>query len=280
MFAFFIFIITISLSIISIRQRKSNQILGEIVAQTKVHKVHNAEIYSNIGVGIRDGSYVSKCPACAEWINLEATICKFCQNKVESTNLKLREAMQEIDNNIAEANFAYNRRLQEEKEALREQRKERRKALLRSPLFRGSMAIILIIAITLIGIRVQSTFSQKAAYNKATAMPSSASELAKSWKSIIEECEILDEFYVLNVGDQKVKLSILISENFLDPYGQTTSTAGAVCFSKKAFAIDVLKKFGRVSGNQWYYLQNDFQVNMRSDLYGNGYVIEFTWYSR
>ena len=242
------FSISITLSIFAIRQRKNNKLLGELVAQTKVG---NADIYSNVGVGIRDGSYVSKCPACAEWINIEATICRFCQEKVESTNQKLREAMQEIDISIAEAKFALVLRRQEQK-----------KALLRNPLFRGSIAVILIIVITLIGIRVQSTF----AYNKATAMPSSASELTKYWNSIIEECEFPKNSYELTVENQNVWLHISV-----DVYGSvSTTTTSAACFSKKAFAIDVFKRLNEKIG-EGIYLRNYFRISY------SGGILEFSW---
>ena len=90
---FFIFMITTSITLTGfvIRQRKNNRMLGELVAQTKVEY---AQRYSSIGVGLQNQTYVSKCPACAEWINIEAKLCKSCQNNVELHNLNLREGMQ------------------------------------------------------------------------------------------------------------------------------------------------------------------------------------------
>jgi bisphosphoglycerate-dependent phosphoglycerate mutase len=75
---FFIFMITTSLTLTGfvIRQRKNNRMLGELVAQ---NKVSGHDRYSRLNVGVKNQEYVSKCPSCAEWINLEAKVCKSCQ---------------------------------------------------------------------------------------------------------------------------------------------------------------------------------------------------------
>ena len=274
----FIFMITTSITLVGfvIRQRKNNRMLGEVVAQSKVD---NAQRDSNVGIGVQNQAYVSRCPACAEWINLEAKVCKSCQNDVMSHNLSLKKEMKKIDIDISEADLA--------RKSLE---KAQRDALVKSPIFKGLCWFILIFVIILVGLRVPSTFS----YYKATGTPSSALELAKSWNSIIEECQfstltqsfnpsknqpeakvkVYPSFTATVEEDRYVELWIRLEGDYLlpnSPIGQKV-----LCFSKNALGIDAIKKFDG---------KKEFSINFRNnfsaylyfnDYYGEDYI-EFNW---
>ena len=100
---FIIFMISTSLTLAGfvIRQRKNNRMLGELVAQNKVSL---QDRYSKLNVGMKNQEYVSRCPSCAEWINLEAKVCKSCQQSVEEHNLAKKEAIDFINNFISDCN--------------------------------------------------------------------------------------------------------------------------------------------------------------------------------
>jgi hypothetical protein len=242
----FIFMITTSITLTGfvIRQRKNNRMLGELVAQTKVE---NAQRYSQIGVGVRNQAYVSKCPACAEWVNLEAKVCKSCQNNLEGHNLNLREKMQRVDENIADADKARIAR-----------NKKQREAVLKNPFFRALLGILLVITIIVAGIRIQSTVS----YYRATSTPSSSLDLIKSWNSIIDECKFLgtvtkpravdDDLGGVNLG---IQLGIPLQNfDWKSRLGQEI-----ICFSEKALSIDVSKELDVDAVNN-IHLRNSFKL--------------------
>jgi len=253
---------SITLTGIVIRQRKNNRMIGELVAQTKVE---HGDRYSNLGVGVQNQAYVSKCPACAEWIKIEAKVCKSCQNDVETHNLHLRKAMQELDSRISEAKTA---EVAANKVRLASN-KVKRSDLYKRPIFKVSLGLFLVILITLAGIRVNSTLN----YNKATSMPSSASELAKSWNLIIEECQLMTsggEIEKVYVGDTYVNLEV-----DLPLYWQPARKAAIACFSQKALGIDVFKK---IKGEKEISidLRNKFSIEFYINVYRSE-RIAFHW---
>lgn len=263
---FLIFMITTSITLTGfvIRQRKNNRMLGELVAQTKVESTQR---YSSIGIGLQNDTYVLKCPFCAEWINLEAKVCKSCQNDVESHNLKARESVVKIDAEITEASLSWDA-----------SKKRQREALIKHPHIRLSAGLILIIMIILFGLRVQSTLS----YNKATEVPSSSFALARSWNSIVEECQFLainpkliimpsarkDEYGSVSLW---IQLGRPLSEfDWNTPLGQAS-----ICFSKKALGVDVSKKLDP-NVNGYINLRNSFSIYGKRELT----YIGFDWSKR
>jgi hypothetical protein len=69
----------LALTLITVRQRKANKYLRDLSSATKIHTENE---YSEIGIAIRAGEYLVKCPDCAEFIKLEANICKNCHRDV------------------------------------------------------------------------------------------------------------------------------------------------------------------------------------------------------
>jgi hypothetical protein len=87
----------ITLTIVVLRQRKANKYLSELSGATRV--ITDGE-YSSIGVAIRSGEKLLKCPECAEYINVEAKICKDCQSDVSSFTSQKGIELQELTNKI------------------------------------------------------------------------------------------------------------------------------------------------------------------------------------
>lgn len=69
----------LALTLITVRQRKANKYLKDLSSATKIHTENE---YSEIGIAIRAGEYLVKCPDCAEFIKLEANVCKNCHRDV------------------------------------------------------------------------------------------------------------------------------------------------------------------------------------------------------
>ena len=172
---FFIFMITTSITLTGfvIRQRKNNRMLGELVAQNKVDGYNR---YSKLNVGIRNQEYVSKCPSCAEWINLEAKVCKSCQAPVAEHNSAIKKNMALLDQELQEMQIA--------KEQLN---KEQLRSLFNNKIFRISVATALVLILFFAITNILSTVK----YNKLTSMPTSASALVNSWEKAVNECRFL-----------------------------------------------------------------------------------------
>ena len=252
---FFLFMITTSLTLTGfvIRQRKNNRMLGELVAQ---NKVDSRSGYSKLDVGVKNKEYVSKCPACAEWISLEAKVCKSCQRNVLEHNLGIRESMKQIDDEIKQSELelkAYNR--------------DRRTALLKNPIFRVSLALVIAFSLFISAAFIQSSIR----YRKATAMPVSASSLIKSWDSIIVECGFPNgpSTPKAKLYDSRlVVLDISLTSNlgafdWSSPLGKKVQ-----CFSKKALATNVSKKLNS-DGSVDIDLPNTYAIqglNDKSDI--------------
>ncbi len=87
----------ISLTIVVVRQRKANKYLSELSGATRL--ITDSE-YSSIGVAIRSGEKLLKCPQCAEYINIEAKICKDCQSDVSSFTAQKRNELENLTKQI------------------------------------------------------------------------------------------------------------------------------------------------------------------------------------
>jgi len=261
----FMFLTSFTLAGFVIRQKKSNRMLGEIAAQSRIENVHR---YSVLGIGLRNQEYVSRCPACAEWMYLLANICATCQHNVESYNLNLERAMQEIDADIVATNFA--------REA---SGKAKWDAFIKNRLFRASVGISAVVIISLVGFQAQSTYR----YNKTTAMPDSASALVISWNSIMREC-----LGVRGTGNwanenEYGRVSVQMRLPYINgvfPDWNTPTGQEIVCFSKKALAFDVSKDFGtqQIRDNR-VSLRNSFEISIEYGYYGGSNVatVQFSW---
>jgi hypothetical protein len=277
----FMFLTSFTLTGLVIRQKKSNRMLGEIAAQSKVENAHR---YSRLGIGLRNQEYVSKCPACAEWMYLLANVCATCQHNVESHNLNLERAMREIDAGISAAEEA---RLASRK-AKRVSNKNRRSIFFKSPLFRTSLGSIFAIVIISVGLQAQSTYTS----NKATSLPSSPSELKRSWNSIITECQFstVTEQSIQAIESDDKAVSVVIKLPWtLGTFPDWSSPTGQaiVCFSKKALAIDVSKEFinaneNRISLRNFYLVEISFynSYSFQTDKRTQNARVEFSWGSR
>ena len=245
---FFLFMITTSLTLTGfvIRQRKHNRMLGELVAQ---NKVDSRSGYSKLDVGVKNKEYVSKCPACAEWISLEAKVCKSCQRNVLEHNLGIRESMKQIDDEIKQSELdlkAYNR--------------DRRKALLKNPIFRVLMVLVIAFSLFISVVFIQSSIR----YRQATALPSNAYSLIKSWNSIVVKCDMK----VDRVGTPKaelwestgtVTLQIDLTSDLVSFDWNSSLGKQIICFSENALAINVSEKLDPNSVNN-IDLRNGYSI--------------------
>lgn len=83
----------LTLTLITIRQRKANKYLKDLSSATKI--ITDNE-YSEIGIAIRAGEYLVKCPDCAEFIKLEANVCKNCHRDVATFTQGKREELASV----------------------------------------------------------------------------------------------------------------------------------------------------------------------------------------
>jgi hypothetical protein len=243
---FYIFMITTSITLTGfvIRQRKNNRMLGELVAQNKVNGYNR---YSKLNVGMRNQEYVSKCPSCAEWTNLEAKVCKSCQSSVAEHNSAIKESMARLDQELNELQIA---KAQHNKEQMR--------SLFKNKIFRISVIAALIIILFL----AISNILSRAKYNKLTAMPTSASALVNSWESVVNECRFLGitpktKPEIGSTGG--VELSIDIPSNLESFDWDSVLGKEIICFSEKALGLDVSKKLDSNSVNN-VNLQNRYSI--------------------
>jgi len=80
----------LTLTLITIRQRKANKYLQDLSSATKIVTKNE---YSEIGIAMRAGEYLVKCPDCAEFIKLEANVCKNCNRDVSTFTHTKREEL-------------------------------------------------------------------------------------------------------------------------------------------------------------------------------------------
>lgn len=260
---FFIFMAITSFSLLgfALRQRKSNELMKELVTQGKIQ---NNSIYSSLDIQVKDKEFVSRCPSCAEWINLRANICKYCSTDVEDYNLNLAESMRQIDE--AESRVQLERKIENNEKQVA--RREVRKSILRSPLFRASIIIIFSISTFFLVTNVQSNIR----YKNATVMPAGSFALAKSWESRAIECGFPKDFGKQNtwISDSTNNVSLTISTNASFEWGSTLGKR-IICFSEKSLGINISKKFStRDSG--YKELRNGYSI-----YYFQGESVIFSW---
>jgi hypothetical protein len=257
---FFIFMITTSLTLTGfvIRQRKNNRMLGELVAQ---NKVSGHDRYSRLNVGVKNQEYVSKCPSCAEWINLEAKVCKSCQLSVTEHNHAKKEAMRLLDQEAKElrmANYAQKRR--------------QLQAIKKNRFFRTSIALTLVVVLFFAMANIVSVVK----YKKATSMPASAAALSLSWDSAVTGCREYGVAVhpVSKISkDGTVYLSFILLSNAKDLDWDSSLGKEITCFAKKALGVDVSKKLNLLEYNE-IELPNGFSISSDPDRQ----FIRFDWY--
>jgi hypothetical protein len=91
---FVLTMVVISLAGISIRIQKGNQLQKKSIEQSLVKTDAN---YSEFGIFRQGDRTVIKCPSCAEFISIEAKICKNCHSNVEKQVADLTRKMRELD---------------------------------------------------------------------------------------------------------------------------------------------------------------------------------------
>jgi len=231
------------------RQKKNNRMLGELVAQ---NKVDNASKYSSVGVGMRNNEYVSKCPSCAEWIKLEAKVCKACQNNVEEHNSEIKESMKAID---FQTQMAIDARSQASR--------ERRQDLFHNPLFRVLVGVVLIVVLFLAG----SNIIANNRFKKATAAPKDANAVIQTWKSAIAKCsipasEVRNEPSADDLG--WVSLDFQLPSTLSKFEWDSERGKRLICFSNTALGFDLTDKIN-MNGVNNINLPNGYSLFGSSD---------------
>jgi hypothetical protein len=224
----FIFMITTSITLTGfvLRQKKNNKMLGELVAQNKVNQ---ASRYSAIGIGMQNQEYVSKCPACAEWIKLEAKVCRACQKNVEDHNSNLKDSMTKIDLDLQTA-----------VDAKKKADKELRQQLFRNPFFRVLVGLLIVVGLIFISLNVAAMIR----FNRGTAAPESASALVQKWNQTISECSI--PLYEVvgkpDPSDGLIGVSFSLGNTLSDFDWNSDRGKRLICFSNNALGFDLTKK--------------------------------------
>jgi hypothetical protein len=256
---FLIFMISTSLTLAGfvIRQRKNNRMLGELVAQNKVSV---QDRYAKLNVGMKNQENVSRCPSCAEWINLEAKVCKSCQQSVEEHNLAKKEAMKLLDQEAKELRIAGYIKKRQQLRAIRS-----------SKFFRLSVAVLLLIILFFAVTNIASTLK----YKRATAMPSSVSALRLSWDSAVTDCR---QYGVAVHPTSKISyeqglfLVFSLPSNVEDFDWDSSLGKEIICFSEKALGVNVSKKLNLFDSKD-IELQNNFSIS----AYPEKQYVGFYW---
>jgi hypothetical protein len=178
---FGLLMVVISLAGISIRIQKGNKLQKKSIEQSLVRADAR---YSEFGIFRQGDRTVIKCPSCAEFISLEAKICKNCQSNVEKHVADLIKKMKEFDVNK-------NREAEVRKIELAKARAESSKK------FKKNLPKITLIVVVIIGTlfggfkfidRRAETNAKKNQENLVVLYQREMELIANSWNQSLNEC--------------------------------------------------------------------------------------------
>jgi hypothetical protein len=176
---FILTMVVISLAGISVRIQKGNKLQKKSIEQSLVKT--DAK-YSELGIFRQGDRTVIKCPSCAEFISIEAKICKNCQSNVEKHVADLTRKMKELDED--QSQFLVEQREISEKK--REEQSQKFKKNL------PKIALVVIIG-TFFGVLKfadnKAKINTKKIQEKLVALyPRDMELIANSWDKILSEC--------------------------------------------------------------------------------------------
>ena len=202
----------LSLTIVVLRQKKANKYLSELSGATRV--ITDTEYFS-IGVAIRSGEKLLKCPQCAEYINIEAKICKDCQSDVSVFTGQKRIELEELNKSISAEKVKNNL--------------ARKKNITTVTI--GIISTVLVFSlISTVGNKI----SERNAKNELDEKLSRIEKEYRNWESIAQECKFTN-------GIEKD------DSDFEDPI----SPVSEVSTSQRILRADIEKFWDTESGIKW-----------------------------
>ena len=214
----------LTLTLITIRQRKANKYLKDLSSATKI--ITDNE-YSEIGIAIRAGEYLVKCPDCAEFIKLEANVCKNCHRDVATFTQGKREELAKIS----------------ELKTLARQSKD---AASKSTGIRVAVVIFAILGSYLLFNFVSSAISNNKTENSVADRTSAIDAEYSKWNSAVTQCVYALRITKDYVGDSPLE-NLYIGAQFpvrdmTNFWGSSQGTA-LDCFSSLIYGIKLSKYF-------------------------------------
>ena len=214
----------LTLTLITIRQRKANKYLKDLSSATKI--ITDNE-YSEIGIAIRAGEYLVKCPDCAEFIKLEANVCKNCHRDVATFTQGKREELAKIS----------------ELKTLARQSKD---AASKSTGIRVAVVIFAILGSYLLFNFVSTAISNNKTENSVADRTSAIDAEYSKWNSAVTQCGYALRITKDYVGDSPLE-NLYIGAQFpvrdmTNFWGSSQGTA-LDCFSSLIYGIKLSKYF-------------------------------------
>ena len=245
----FFLCLSLSLTVLFVKQRKQTKLLKSLSSPDKVMAIDS---YSNFGVARRGDELVVKCPACAEWIKIEANICKFCQREVSDLTRELREEVARLDNQ--------RHKLQTE---ITKMRKERNKRLVQDWRFR-SVSIVIVFSITLL--IVQSVASDRSRKETIEAIAGGDRAAIARWESQLRDCGI--SLYKIHQDSSNDFNLVLYLDSPLKNYDWSKTVGREInCFSKRALGFKLSDKLDWDGDlGQWVGVSEKLQIWLGGNL--------------
>jgi hypothetical protein len=214
----------LTLTLITIRQRKANKYLQELSSATKIVTQND---YSEIGIAIRAGEYLVKCPNCAEYIKLEASVCKNCQRDIAGFTQNKREELLKVS---------------EYKTLVRQSQDAANK----SKGIKIGLVIFAILAsyflIHFISVAISNNNAEIAVESRTSAIDS---EYAK-WSSAVKQCEYAFHISKDDVGDSPLEdlyLGVQFPIKEMANFWSSSQGIALDCVSKSILGINLSKYF-------------------------------------
>lgn len=217
---------------------------------------------SDLGVELQGGIEVIKCSSCAEWVKLEAIVCRFCGKDISEITKVIQSELKKRRAEIFQ--------IQAERDRMQALKKDNHRILVLK--FLRNFKISIPLALLLVSILTVSSFNlmQRA---KLTNIPEKVSMnvpyATALWKKYLDECGV--EYYVYNSTDtEKYHLDIvLLGTNGQSlAWGQdfywTSSYADKInCFTRKSVGFSISRRV-EVDGSVDQVVDNAIEIYLSS----------------
>jgi uncharacterized C2H2 Zn-finger protein len=214
----------LTLTLITIRQRKANKYLQDLSSATKIVTKNE---YSEIGIAMRAGEYLVKCPDCAEFIKLEANVCKNCNRDVSTFTHTKREELA----NLSE---------------LKSLARESKDAANKSTGIRVAVVFLVVLGSYLLFNFVSTAISNNKTENSVADRTSSIDAEYSKWSSAVTRCGYafrIDKDYV---GDSPLE-NLYVGTQFpikeMKTFWTTDQGKALDCFSSAIYGLKLSAYF-------------------------------------
>ena len=236
---FLIFMITTSLTLagFAFRQRKNNRLLGELLAKDDI--IQTSDAASKFGVSLQGGVQVIKCSDCAEWVKLEAMVCRYCGKDVSETNKKIIDDLRALKKEQEDAQLRILNQEIEERVLKRENRKQLIFKFMKNMKVSIPFALVLLIAISALSLFVVDKVKYSNIPEKVSRNIPYATEI---WKNYLNECGVT-KFVVQSSPrpySETYRLDILLMVDDVKNFDWDSSYAKQIdCFTEKAVGFKI-----------------------------------------